>query len=135
VDGCAISLTQPFRTFHDGLKHSTEVGRGRGDDPQHLSRRGLLLQGLGDLAVAFPKLGVPLLDLLEQPRVLDGDHRLIGERLQQRDLPLGIWLGAVPGYGENADCLILSHKGHAEEGNAVRQMSAELSAKSWVGRI
>ena len=29
---------------------------------------------------------VALLQLLEQPGVLDGDDRLVGERLQQRDL-------------------------------------------------
>ena len=30
-----------------------------------------------------------LLQLLEQPGVLDGDDGLVRERLQQRDLPLG----------------------------------------------
>ena len=44
--------------------------------------RRLLLQGLGERAVA-------LLQLLEQPGVLDGDHGLVGEGLQQRDLLLG----------------------------------------------
>ena len=51
--------------------------------------RGLLLQRLGDLAVALLKLGVALLQLLEQPGVLDGDDGLVRERLQQRDLALG----------------------------------------------
>ena len=32
------------------------------------------------------RLAVALLQLLEQPGVLDGDDRLVGERLQQRDL-------------------------------------------------
>ena len=41
--------------------------------------RGLLLQRLGQLAVAR-------LHLLEQPHVLDGDHRLVGEGLEQLDL-------------------------------------------------
>ena len=63
-----------------------QVGRRRGDDPQHLGRGGLLLQRLGDLAVALLKLGVALLQLLEQPGVLDGDDGLVRERLQQRDL-------------------------------------------------
>ena len=40
------------------------------------------------LVLAAPrKLRVRLLELLEQPRVLDRDDRLIGERLEQRDLP------------------------------------------------
>ena len=58
----------------------------RGDHPQDLGRGGLLLQRLGDLAVALLELGVALLQLLEQPGVLDGDDRLVRERLQQRDL-------------------------------------------------
>ena len=43
------------------------------------------------------KLGVRLLELLEQPRVLDGDDRLVGERLQQRDL------ASVNGRGLRSD--------------------------------
>ena len=43
---------------------------------------GLLLERLGQLAV-------PRLELLEQPHVLDRDHRLVGEGLQQRDLRVG----------------------------------------------
>src|SRR5262245_28200636 len=31
------------------------------------------------------------LELAEQPRVLDGDHGLVGESFQQRDLLLGVW--------------------------------------------
>ena len=43
---------------------------------------GLLLQRFGELAGA-------LTQLVEQPRVLDGDHRLVGEGLHQRDLLVG----------------------------------------------
>ena len=46
-----------------------------------LGRR-LLLQRLGEV-------GVPGLQLREQPRVLDGDDRLVGEGLEQRDLAVG----------------------------------------------
>ena len=70
----------------DGVEHALEVGRRRGDDAQDLGGGGLLLQRLGDLAVALLKLGVALLQLREQPGVLDGDDGLVGERLQQRDL-------------------------------------------------
>ena len=49
------------------------------DDPQDLARRGLLLERLGQLVV-------PVLELREQPHVLDGDDRLIGEGLHQLDL-------------------------------------------------
>ena len=49
---------------------------------QHLRRRGLLLQRLGELARAR-------LHRLEQPHVLDRDHRLVGEGRDQLDLPVG----------------------------------------------
>ena len=49
---------------------------------KNLTRRRLLLQRLGEIAVAF-------LQFLEQPHVLDGDHRLVGEGLEQRDLFFG----------------------------------------------
>ena len=66
------------RAAHSAIASSTgwHVGRRRGDDPQHLGRGRLLLQRLGQLLV-------PLLKLLEQARVLDGDDRLVRERLEQ----------------------------------------------------
>ena len=36
-----------------------------------------------------PQLGLALRELIEQPRVLHGDHRLRGEALQERDLLRG----------------------------------------------
>ena len=49
---------------------------------QHLGGRRLLLQRLGELAGAR-------LHLVEQPHILDGDHRLVGERGDQFDLLVG----------------------------------------------
>ena len=51
----------------------------RADDLEHFGGRGLLLQGLAQLARAR-------LHLLEQPHVLYGDHSLVGEGLDQLDL-------------------------------------------------
>ena len=50
--------------------------------PQHLGGRRLLLQRLGQLAGAR-------LHLVEQPHVLDRDHRLVGESGDQLDLLIG----------------------------------------------
>ena len=46
-------------------------------------------------------------EFLEQPHVLDGDHRLIGEGLEQGDLPLGEGpnLGATHHDGPERDAL------------------------------
>ena len=52
------------------------------DDLQHLGGRGLLLQRLGQVARAR-------LHLVEQPHVLDRDHRLVGEGGDQLDLLVG----------------------------------------------
>ena len=55
---------------------------------QHFRGRGLLLQRLGQLARAR-------LHLVEQPHVLDRDHRLVGERGDQFDLLVGEWLTSI----------------------------------------
>ena len=57
----------------------SQLARRAADDLQHLRGRGLLLQRLGQFARAR-------LHLIEQPHVLDRDHRLVGERLDQLDL-------------------------------------------------
>ena len=57
------------------------------DDLQHLGGRGLLLQRLGQFARAR-------LHLVEQPHVLDRDHRLVGEGCDQLDLLVGERLNA-----------------------------------------
>ena len=68
--------------FHHGAEHRRELaGRAR-DDAQHIRGRRLLLQCLAEIVGA-------LTELLEQPRILDGDDRLGGEVLDQLDLLVG----------------------------------------------
>jgi hypothetical protein len=73
-----------------------------GDNLEHLRSRGLLLQGLGELARAH-------LHLVEQPHVFDRDHRLVGEGLDQLDLLLGERLHASALQVEDADRRSLPH--------------------------
>ena len=80
--------------FEDGL----EVECRAADDLQHLGGRGLLLQRLGHLAIAG-------LQLLEQPHVLDGDDGLVGEGLEQLDLPVGERTDLAPRDDDRADGL------------------------------
>ena len=61
------------------FKHRLKIAGRAADDLQHLRRCSLLLQRFGKLPRA-------LLLRLEQPHVLDGDHRLVGEGLSQLDL-------------------------------------------------
>ena len=50
--------------------------------PRILSSRCLLLQGFAEIAGA-------LAQFVEQPHVLDGDHRLVGEGAHQLNLLVG----------------------------------------------
>ena len=66
---------QPHRLFQHRIEHRRQIA-GRGvDDLQHLGGRGLLFQRLALFG--------------HQPRVLDRDHRLIGEGADKFDLPVG----------------------------------------------
>ena len=63
---------QRCAAVEDLVEHGLRVGHRAADDLQHLGGRGLLLERL--------------LGLVEQARVLDGDHRLVGEVCEQLDL-------------------------------------------------
>ena len=67
---------------HDRVEHGLNIRRRARDDTEDLARRRLLLQSLGEV-------GVLLLQLGEQARILDGDGGLVGEGLHQSDLTVG----------------------------------------------
>ena len=77
-----IDPTNPGGALDDGVEDRLHVRRRAADDAEHLGRCRLMLQGLAQFRVA-------LLQFLEQPHVLDGDDRLVGEGLEQRDLLFG----------------------------------------------
>ena len=68
-----ISLTEACGIFPYCIQDRLNVGWGAGDNLEHLADCSLLLQRFAQLT------GAVLLGL-EQPDVLDRDHRLIGER-------------------------------------------------------
>src|SRR5262249_2953461 len=87
---------------------------------QDLGRRRLLLQGLlaerAQLVDRARKLRRAGAQFAEQPRVLDGDDRLGGEILQQRDLLVGKRPRFLPEDDDGADqFMVLEHR-HAERG-------------------
>ena len=77
-----INPTNPRGALDDGVKDRLHVRRRAADDAEHLGGCGLMLQGFAQFCVA-------LLHFFEQPHVLDGDHRLIGEGLEKSDLLVG----------------------------------------------
>src|SRR5215475_10821195 len=85
-NGATVSVEEPDGASADGVKDGAEVRRGAGDDPQDLARGCLLVEGLRQVLV-------PRLQLLEQPHVLDGDDRLVGEGLEEADVMLSKWCG------------------------------------------
>ena len=74
-NGHRAAVEQPLAGLHDGLEHRLHVGGRTADHRQDAGRGRLLLERL--------------LRLVEQAHVLDGDHRLVGKGLEQRDLLVG----------------------------------------------
>ena len=68
-----IDPTNSRGALDDGVEDRLNVGRRAADDAEHLGCRRLMLQRLAQLRVA-------LTEFLKQAHVLDGDHRLRGER-------------------------------------------------------
>ena len=62
----------------------------------------------------FRELTGALLLGFEQPRVLDGDHCLVGEGGYQLDLLFGEWVHFIAGEREDADCRSVTQEGHAK---------------------
>jgi hypothetical protein len=73
-----INPTHPCGAFNNGIKNRLDVRGRAADDAEYFGRRGLLLQGFGELTVT------PL-EFLKQSHVLNGDNCLIGERFYQLD--------------------------------------------------
>src|SRR5262249_16371095 len=75
-------LAQARRCLQDGINYWLQlVGRAR-NDVEHVTDRSLIVERFLDLARAR-------LPLVEQPHVLDRDHRLVSEGLDQFDLLVG----------------------------------------------
>ena len=70
-----IGFAQPRGIFPHHVQHRLNIRRRAGDDAQDFTRRSLLLQRF--------------LEFLEQPDVLDRDHRLVGEGFKELDLRRG----------------------------------------------
>ena len=95
-----LGLADARRVLQHGLEHRLQIAGRAGDDLEHLGGRGLLLQRLGKIVGA-------LAQLVEQPRVLDGDDGLGGEVLHQLDLLVGEWLDLLAVDDDRADELIV----------------------------
>src|SRR6516225_2993076 len=78
-----MGLAQPRRRFDQCIEHELQIEGRTADHLEYVGSGGLLLQRFAQL--------------VEQPRVLDGDYRLGREVRDQFDLLVGKWthLGAI----------------------------------------
>ena len=95
------------RVLGNSFEHRRDITRRAGYHTQDIADCGLMLQRLAQV------IGT-LAQLVEQPRILDGDDSLVGEVLHQRDLLIGErpHLGAVD--DEGADQLVLLEHRHCQ---------------------
>ncbi|HTJ28301.1 MAG TPA: hypothetical protein VMA36_19240, partial [Candidatus Limnocylindria bacterium] len=110
-DAAELGLAQEPGPLGHRVEDGLHVGRRRADHLEHVGRRGLPLERL--------------LCLVEQSRVLDRDHRLVGERLRERDL-LGVELaGRLAQDRDRAQRLALAQQRN-EEARAIAERDREV---------
>ena len=118
-----VCVAQPRRIFRHHIQHRLDVRRRAGDHAQNLTRRRLLLQRL--------------LEFLEQPDVLDGDHGLIGEGFKQLDLRRGegTHLGATRDQCSNEFPLLTKGNGQESAQAAGGTQHWEIVLRTDVGNV
>ena len=97
-----VRFAQTNGAFYDRFEDRLRVGRRAADDLEDFGRRGLPLQRLPGL--------------VEQAHVLDRDHGLRGERLDQRDVSLVENLRFVMRGTDGADHLAIAQHGREDHG-------------------
>src|SRR5262249_35745234 len=116
-----VRAAQTRGVLDDGVEYGPDVGRRPRDDAQDLGGRRLLLERL--------------LDLFEQARVLDRDDRLVGERLQARNLRLGRVARIAPGHDDHADRHSIAQDRHAEHASPTPDGGGDLVILGIVQRV
>ena len=76
-----INSTNPRRAFNNGVEDRLHVRGRAADNAEHLGRCRLMLQRLAQFRIAR-------LAFFEQPRVLNGNDRLVGEGFEELYLTL-----------------------------------------------
>src|ERR1700722_6998079 len=93
--------------FEDRVEHGCQIARRSVDHLQYLGGRGLLFQRL--LLLGY------------QPRILDRDHRLIGEGANEFNLTFGEWLDPLAREHYVPDRFAVAQKRHAKRGSLLAQ--------------
>ncbi len=115
VDHPVESAAQAHGARDDAVENGLHIRRRTGDDAQDLTGRRLLLERLGHLGVGRRKRLVLLLQLSEQADILDRDHGLVGEGLEQGDLFVGERTDRRAGHDDRSDRAALTPHGDDEQ--------------------
>ena len=102
-----LRFAEPDGVLGHRVEHGLQVEGGTADHLQHLARRRLPGEHVGQIAV-------PRFELLEQADVLDGDDGLVGEGLQQLDLAVGEGPGLGARHPDDADGSAFPQHGYGE---------------------
>src|SRR5262249_4239879 len=102
-------------TCRDAIEYRLYVCWRPADHSYDIARRCLLFKGLTDLRMGLRERPILLLQLLEQPHILDRDDRLIGKRLEQFDLDFGKRSGLGACHGNRARRLTIAEHWHLKE--------------------
>src|SRR5262245_36185462 len=106
-----IGFADESGLLQHGIEHGLQLPRRTGNDAQHLRRRCLLLQRLGEVARAR-------LHLVKQTHVLDRDYGLIGKGGHEFDLLFREWLHPAPRQHNDADRTSLAQQRNADHGTS-----------------
>ncbi len=104
VDPHVLTDEQPLAALQDLVEHRPGVRHGARDHLQDLGRS--------------PELIESLLRLVEEAHVLDRDHRLVGKRREQRELPIAERAWSGTGHGDRAEHLVFTQ--HRRRGDRPR---------------
>src|SRR5262249_28975094 len=99
-DGRHIRLAESSGRFDQRVENGLKIESRAADHLEHVGGGGLLLEG-------FTK-------FIEQANVLDGDHGLVSEGLDQFNLLLTEAPRLITNNSKDADDLPLAHEGHPE---------------------
>src|SRR5262249_29363193 len=126
IKRCHLSCAKASRRLDQRIEHRLQIEGRTADDLEHVCGGSLLLQRLAELLRA-------LLHVVEQPYVLDRDHRLACESCQQCNLLVREWpyLGATD--QKSANGLVLPQQGNAESGPVTETERARAAIGALVG--
>src|SRR5215472_769702 len=105
-------LAQARGALNNRIEHRLGICRRSGDDVKHLARRSLMFERVGQLALLR-------LHLIEQPHVLDRDHRLVSKGSDQLDLLVGKRLDPLSRDCDHPDRHLLAQQRHAQHGTTL----------------